>query len=55
MLREELLSLEKHVYTLDSQNQALFAELEKFAMADEMVKTTLDRRGRVRDLKETMN
>jgi hypothetical protein len=53
-LRLELDALEKYVFTLDQQNKQLFNELEKFAMADEMIKSTLDRRGKVTDLKESM-
>jgi hypothetical protein len=51
-LRDEVLALEKHVYTLDTQNKELFAELEKFAMTDEMIKSTLDRKNKVNELKE---
>lgn len=54
-LREELLALEKHVYTLDNQNAALFLELEKFATTDDVIKNTLDKRGRVKELKENFN
>jgi len=51
-LKEELIALEKHIFTLDSQNKALFSELEKFAMADDMIKNTLDKRARVKNMKE---
>ena len=30
------------------------AELEKFAMADDMIKNTLDRKGRINQMKESM-
>ncbi len=54
-MKEELIALEKHVQILNDQNKALYTELEKFAHADEVIKSTLDRRGRVQELKETFN
>lgn len=53
-MRGELNALEKHVFTLNEQNKELFSELDNFARADEMVKSQLDRRGRVMDLKDAM-
>lgn len=47
--------MEKLVFTLDENNKALLGELEKFAMADEMIKSTLDKRARVNELKETLS
>ena len=54
-LRVELEALEKHAHLLDDQNKALVVELEKFSLTDDAIKHTLDRKHRVREMKETMN
>ena len=54
-MREELAAIDRHAKLLEEQNKALVCELEKFSYADEMIKSTLDKRGRVRELKETLN
>ena len=53
--RQELDALDKHAKLLDEQNKALVIELEKFSLTDDSIKQTLDRKNRVRDMKETMN
>ena len=55
MERQELEALDKHAKVLDDQNRALVIELEKFSLTDDSIKQTLDRKNRVREMKETMN
>ena len=52
--REELMALKQHVDTLDEQNKRLFRELEQFADVDEDIKHTLNKRGRVVEMKTQM-
>lgn len=40
---------------MEEQNAALLIELDKFTKTDEHLKSTLDRRNRVLDMKEQMN
>lgn len=40
-------ALEKHAAVLQGQNQDITRELDKFVETDEMVRSQLDRRGRV--------
>eukprot|EP00347_Sterkiella_histriomuscorum_P011328 403372873 len=55
LLKDELLALQRHQQVLEDQNHALLAELDKFTQTDEHLKTTLDRRRRVQEMKDTMN
>ena len=46
-------ALEKHAQILQQQNNDLQYELDKFCETDEMVRSQLDRRGRVTGLRST--
>lgn len=56
---DELLSqkeaLERHAAVLQGQNADLTAELERFCQTDEILRTQLDRRGRVYGLQQKNN
>lgn len=54
-MRQELDALKRHASLLEDQNLALLTELDKFSQTDEHIKTALDRRQRILDMKESMN
>jgi len=49
--KAEIEALQKHVNLLESQNQDLNRELEKFVETDEQIRSTLNRREKVQDLR----
>ena len=46
-------ALEKHAAVLNEQNNGLNSELDKFIETDEVVRSQLDRRGRVQGMRST--
>jgi chromosome segregation ATPase len=50
---QEKEALEKHAAVLNDQNNGLNRELDKFIETDEMVRSQLDRRGRVQGMRST--
>jgi hypothetical protein len=48
-------ALERHAATLQGQNSDLTQELERFCQTDEILRTRLDRRGRVYGLQNKNN
>ena len=49
--RQEVDALNAHIRVLEGQNRDLNVELEKFVETDEQIRTTLNRRDRVVDLR----
>ena len=50
-LKAEIAALQQHISVLEGQNRDLNKELEKFVETDEQIRSTLNRRERVVDLK----
>lgn len=50
-LKGEIEALQKHIDVLQLQNQDLNTELERFVQTDEQIRSTLNRRDRVQDLR----
>ncbi|CDW75674.1 UNKNOWN [Stylonychia lemnae] len=51
-LRAEIAALQQHIAVLENQNKELNRELEKFVETDEQIRTTLNRRERVVELRQ---
>ena len=49
--RAEIDALQAHVNLLESQNKDLNTEMQKFVDTDEQIRTTLNRRDRVSDIR----
>ena len=50
-LKAEIAALQQHIAVLEQQNRELNRELEKFVETDEQIRSTLNRRERVVDLR----
>lgn len=51
-LKSEIAALQQHVNVLEIQNRDLNRELEKFVETDEQIRSTLNRRDKVVDIRQ---
>lgn len=51
-LKAEIAALQQHVNVLEIQNRDLNKELEKFVETDEQIRSTLNRRERVQEIRQ---
>lgn len=54
-LTAEIDALQQHVKVLDAQNRDLNTELDRFVQTDEQIRSTLNRRDRVTDLRHRVD
>lgn len=54
-LTGEIDALQQHIRVLDTQNKELNQELDRFVTTDEQIRSTLNRRDRVTDLRHRVD
>jgi len=54
-LSAEIEALQQHIRVLDAQNKDLNVELDRFVSTDEQIRSTLNRRDRVTDLRHRVD